>query len=349
MGKKKTKSEWRIQDWFPKGHKVMDTSVEGSFKTMTGCYAAVCVASGNRFFGETVEQGPVLIVDEETPEADLVSRLNRLALGFDYKSWHDLPIEVLSMTGFRFGRKTELDRLLTVVDKVKPALIRIDSVLACLPGGRQGMGENNSETGIAIKDDLNTVLQAVPECTIMISAHSRKFVAELGLAELRQRSIESMIRGHGSIAGEACDTGLILKRISSYPDATRFVILTRARRRAIPMGAKDVFVELEEQEYGKGWAKLKRIAPVVLPPSKLASDLFPLFKDEPVKASDIIRAAAFYTKEQCRVGVEELLERRVIQKAAGSPFAYKLNPYRQTQVDSGYLAKLEAARTVCGS
>ncbi len=344
MGKKKAKSEWLIEDWFPKGHKVMDTSTEGSFKTTTGCYVAVCVASGNRFLGKNVEQGPVLIVDEESPEADLVSRLERFALGFDYKSWRDLPIDLLSMKGFRFGRKTELDKILTVVKRVKPALIRIDSVLACLPSGRQGMGENNAEAGIAIRDDLNAILQEVPESTIMISAHSRKFVGELGLAELRRYSIESLIRGHGSIAGEACDTGLILKKISVYPDPTRFVILTRARRRAIPMSAKDVYVEFEEQKYGEDWAKLKEIAPVVIPPSKLARDLYPLFSETDVKASDIVKAAAFYSKKECQIGVEELLERRVVVQVTGSPFAYKLNPGRASQADRGYLARLVATR-----
>lgn len=344
MSKETTGNGWLIENWLPKGHRVLDTSTEGSFKTMTGCRIAVSVASGKTFLERRVEQGSVLIVDEETPEPDLHRHLERFSLGLGYNSWHDLPIEVLSMTEFRFDRSTKLAELMSVVKKVKPALIRIDSVLACLPGGRQGMGENNAEAGIAIRDDLNEILKQVPECVVLLSAHSKKFVGELGLKHLKQYEMQSLVRGHGSIVGEACDTGVIIKKISEYPEPTRFVILTRARRRAIPMSSKDVYVELEEERYGEGWARLTEIQPLIIPPSSLASRLYPLFKDESISASTIVRLAAFNTKKECETGVDELLERRVIIEEAGSPFEFRLNPQRRTQADKDYLSRLEAAR-----
>jgi len=336
---------WLIEDWLPIGHRVMDTSTEGSFKTMTGCYLSVCVAAGERFLGKNVRQGPVLIVDEETPEPDLKNHLQRFAQGFGCASWKDLPITVKSMQRFKFDRKTELARLLKWVNDNKPVFIRIDSALACLPGGRQGMGENNAETGIAIRDDLNIILQEMPECSILLSAHSKKFAGELGLKQLKEYDMQSLVRGHGSIVGEACDTGLIIKKISEHPKPTRFVILTKARRRAVPMVAKDVYVELEEEDYGKGPARLKEIAPQVIPPSKPASDLYWIFDaEEPVTASTIVKKAAFYTKKENQMGVEELLERQVIVPAIGEPFSYKLNPRLRTQVDKDYLAALDKAR-----
>ena len=66
MGNQNGEKGWLVEDWLPVGHKVMDTSGEGNFKTMTGCYLSVCVASGDSFLGKNVRQGPVLIVDKET-------------------------------------------------------------------------------------------------------------------------------------------------------------------------------------------------------------------------------------------------------------------------------------------
>jgi hypothetical protein len=335
---------WLIEDWLPIGHKGQDISVEGSFKTTLGCWCVVSVAAGKPIFGHEVKQGSVLVVDEETPEPDLHNWLQRFALGLGLKSWRDLPITVKSKTGFRFSRKTELDRILKEVQRIQPVFIRIDSFIACVPGGREGMGENNAEVGIAVRDDLNRILEVVPDSAILLAAHAKKFVGELGLNQMKMYEIGSLVRGHGSIVGEACDTAIILKKISEHPEPTRFLITTKARRRAIPMVAHDVYVELREQEYGKGWARLEEIDPVVLPPSKLACDLYPLFSKEPIKASHIVKKAALHTKKELREGIEELSQRKAIIPSTNEPFSYELNPSRQSEVEKSYLSKLEASR-----
>lgn len=331
--------EWLIEDWFPIGHKVMDTSTEGSFKTMTGCYISVCIAAGIPVFGKHVKQGPVLIVDEETPEADLYIHLHRFALSFGYSDWSELPIIVLPMTGFRFNRKTELDRLLKIITKVKPIFIRIDSVLACLPAGRQGMEENSDKSGIYMREDLNKILSRNPECTFLIAAHSKKEVAKLGFNEKKASEMVSLVRGHGSIVGEACDTGLVIHKLSEHPNPTRFVIITKPRRKAIPMVEKDLYIELEEEGYGKGKANLKEISPIIIPPSKIARDLFPIFSSETIEARDILRRAALYSKPEIKTGIEELQDRQVIIE--NEAFSYKLNPNLEAIVDEDYLNLLE--------
>ncbi|NQT72201.1 MAG: AAA family ATPase [Chloroflexi bacterium] len=338
--------EWLVEDWMPIGHKVMDTNTEGGFKTILGCWIAVCVASGNLFFGKKVKQGPVLMIDEETPYKDLTIHLERFSQGLGYKSWEELPITVRSMEGFRFGRKEDFNKLFKVIKEVKPVFIRFDSVLACLPGGREGMEENSDKTGIAMRDDLNRILDEVPECTIMIAAHAKKLVAEYSMAQLKESEMVSVVRGHGSIVGQACDTGLMIKKISEHPKTSRFVLITKPKRCAIPAAAKDVFVEIEEEAYGKGPASLKEISPMVIPPSKIAKDLFPLFsEDEAIKASKINSTAAFYTKKDNKMGVEELIERKVVTTPPGEPFSYLLNRKRKKQADENYLTELEKVLT----
>jgi hypothetical protein len=161
---------------------------------------------------------------------------------------------------------------------------------------------------------------------------------------MRATDMQAMVRGHGSIVGEAADSGIVIKKISEYPDPTRFVLITKTRRKAIPMSATDVFVEVEEESYGKGWAKLKRIDAIALPPTKIAQDLFTFFKsDNTISAEYVVRKAALYNKNEIRNGMEELVERKVIINSNGA-FTFAVNPKVKTECDKQYLRKLLLAR-----
>jgi len=333
--------QWLIEDWLPIGHKGQITAPEGSFKTMLLSHCSVCIASGTAIFGHRIQQGSVILEDEETPEPSLDTHLDRFSQGLGYNSWKDLPITKLSMSGFKFGRRTELHKLLAIIEDVKPRLISLDSLIAMLPGGRQGIYENDSNLGIIVRDDLNKMLECYPYSTTLLAAHSKKFVSELRLEDLRKYDMQSLVRGHGSIVGEGCDTGFIIKKISEHPEPTRFAIITKSRRQAIPMSAKIVYVELEEQSYGKGWARLKEIPPTILPPSKIAKELFLLFVDKDYHTSrEIVNKYAFYGRTECYTGVLELLEHKVITNTS-KPQTYTLNLYCRQQCDPVYLATLK--------
>lgn len=336
---------WLIEDWIPLGHRVMDTAPEGSYKTIFGCWLAVSIASGSPIFGHPVQQGSVLLVDEETPKSSLVYHLERFAQGLGF-NFNKLPIYVFSMTGFRFGRKTELDRLLSVIRTVEPIFIRMDSMLAMLPGGRQATGENDCHLGEIIRDDLTDMLKTNPACSIMLSAHSKKFVSEMRLEEIIDYQMQSMVRGHGSIVGEGCDTGMIIKKISEYPKSSRFAVLTRARRQAIPASVKILYTELQEKKYGEGWAKLIEIPADELPPSDLAKEIYPLFLEKTSKdeyknraTSGIVSTCALLNKKECREGIQELVSRKIIIRGR-KPQQYILNPFIKYEVNEKYLEEL---------
>jgi len=332
---------WLIEDWLPIGHKGMVGSVEGSFKTILKCWWSICIAAGRPIFGKRVEQCPTLIIDEETPEPDLLMHLERFAMGLGFNSWNDLPIKVLSFAGFRLGRKDEMNRIaLPAIRKLEARFVSIDSVLACLPGGRQGMAENDAGTGMKLRDDLDTMLGEMTDGTTLVNAHCKQMMGELSVKSIRAYDMGHLIRGIGAIVGQACDTGFLIKKISEYPEPTRFVILTKARRRAIPMTAHDIYVELVEQEYGKGWARLEQIDPVIIPPSRIAKNLFTLFDEsgDGHTAQKIVGRAAIYTKLEVRDALDELESRRVI--VSSGAFTWNKNPKLTDEVDESYLAKL---------
>lgn len=332
---------WLIDDWFPLGHRGMDTAPEGSFKTIHGCWIAVCIASGTPVFRYPVNQGPVLIVDEETPESSLKYHMERFSAGLGYK-FEDLPIYIQSMTGFRFGRKTKMDELLKVIQAIDPIFIRFDSMLAMLPSGRQNVSENDCHLGEMIRDDLDLII--TPQRSILLAAHAKKYVADLTLSELAEKEMQSIVRGHGSVVGEGCDTGYIIKKMSEHPNPTRFCVITRVRRQAIP-GKKTRYIEMKEEKYGEGWARLEEILPSKLPPSPQAMEVYPLLKLPGGKAGMdhssqwILRQMAFRNKNYCRIGVEELLRRKVILKAG--PQNYAINNKMFTQCEHEYLRVLD--------
>ena len=153
--------------------------------------------------------------------------------------------------------------------------------------------------------------------------------------------MHSLVRGHGSIVGEGCDTGYVLKKLSQYPEPTRFAIITKPRRQAIPMSRKIVYVEMEEEAYGKGWARLKEISAELIPPSKYAKAIYKLFSDgQPHSGKELTQKYALYTKGQISIGVEELLSRKVILHT-GKPQVYYLNPKRKSECNDEYLDALK--------
>lgn len=331
--------DWQIDNWLSRKHRGMDGAPEGGCKTTFGAWLCVCIASGKPFFGHSVQQGQVLIIDEESAEDSLIYTLNRFSQGMGLRDYHQLPIEILSMQGFRFGRKNEL--ILSMVEQIKPIFIRLDSLVAMLPGGRQGLAENNSDVGVAVRDTINSILNKAPGANTFLAAHSKKPVKDWTLEEfLEQREMQSFVRGHSSIVGEACDTGFALKKITDDP--LQFIIRTIARRQpAPPMSRELVYVQMEEEAYGKGAARLVQIEPVPTPPSKLVKELFKMFKDrQPHTWEAISKQSALYTRKQNQVAIRELNDRHVIISHANKPFVYFINPNYKRECEDEYLKQL---------
>jgi len=338
MGEKK--AEWLIDGLMPLGHKCMDVSPEGSFKTTFGAWLSVCIASGTPVFGRQVTQGGVIIEDEETPPDSLQRILNRFAMGLGYEL-DDLPIYVSSMVGFRFNRRSEMKKLLKKVDFIEPVFIRMDSMISMLPGGRESLSENDSSIGVVLKDDLNTLIQG-RSLSSMLAVHSKKFIGTTPVQEVAAMPIQTIARGHGSIIGEGCDTGYLTILVSEAPP-TRFCLVTKPRRSPAP-DRLNMLIELKEERYREGWARLEEVSFEKLPPSSHAKEIFKLFTVPDGRGSYnhssswIARTCAFLTKWECRESIEELLVRKAIVESG--PQNYKENPSMWVDCSAEYIIDL---------
>jgi hypothetical protein len=262
------KTEWLVEGLIPKRHRNIIVAPERGCKTMNTCALAVCVAAGEPYLGLNVEQGTTVIVDQETPPADLKKWLVRFSMGLG-RDYNSLPIVVYDKETyqFRFDRKTCRDWLVDKLEKIKKdsspiKLITFDSMIALLPSGRQGIVENDSTIGKTLQDEFDTYLQVAKEATIMMSAHAKKEVAAMMLKDIKAAEMVSMVRGHGSIVGEGCDTGFAIKKLCEAPrdSKTTYAIIPKPGRSGIPI--PELYVALEEEKYMEGWAKLKQIEAV---------------------------------------------------------------------------------------
>ena len=156
--------------------------------------------------------------------------------------------------------------------------------------------------------------------------------------------MQLIVRGHGSIVGEACDTGLVIKKVSEWPERSIFVVTTKPRRSAIPMASGDVYVELKEESYGEGKAWLERIEPIALTPSPMAKELFILFSGDPTvvfSSSKIRYSIALDSPKDIKAGLMELVEHNIVKRDEKLHYYLNKNLNELTGENLKYLRSLE--------
>jgi len=335
---------WIVNDSYQSHTRASDIAEEGSYKTTWKCYKAVCIASGKDFIGHKVKQGPVVIVDNETPRQVLENWLNRFS-SFHHHNYKELPIYLYPQGIFRFDRKVELDKLLVYLAKIQPIYVGMDSMLSMLPLGRNNLQENSSLLGGVLDKDLLEILKTI-DCVADLSIHAKKdSIQQQTIEDVQRRDAQSLARGHGGIVGEGCDTAFILKKISEFPDRACLAIFPKSRRVAISI-AKDkvIYVELKEETYGYGWANFVEIDPQSLPPSENAEEVYKSIVDlslgnKDVTSNKLVYQLAFSTKKQIKAGVKELLFHKVIVEGSKAQ-SYIINPRKDYDCNKEYLDAL---------
>lgn len=339
--------EWLIDDWLPLGHRIIDVAHAGSYKTTLGTFLGCSIAAGKPVFGREVCQGPVMFIDEETPESSLDDHINRFCAGLG-TTFKKLPIFRTVKVGFKFGKKNKARTdIFDAIKKTKPVFIRMDSFAAMIP---EGMKETDGNVGKVIQNDLNEMLELTDnKCSIMLSVHTKKYFADLPFTVVKDSELETIVRGHGSIVAEGCDTGLILYKISENPDPSRFAIINRARRAAIPATSKIMYVEIKEEQYGKGWARMELMSKIVIPPSEFAIALYPILAEVSQggghvqkTTEQIHKTANLIGIAQTRMGLQDLLDNKVILHGV-RPMTLMLNP-KESEVEPEYLNMLKRER-----
>ena len=266
------------------GRRVLDAGSEGASKSVLAYHLADCVADGDgaEVFNSievegkitpamrAVGGGNVLMVDEDSPsQQDVETKLDRLALGrgFPDRTHLQYHIQVLHKTGFKFG--SVHPDLIERVRVLLPALLVIDSLVAC--SNRARHTEHDPHLGLDAAAAIDEIHEASPFTTIWMLAHTGKGKEAWDLEDFRAAPMQQLVRGHGSVVGQVCDTGFCHCKLSEKPDPLRFVLIPKIRR-DVTLAADPIYCELLEGEGSDGWARVIRVPPVTPPPTKV--DIF---------------------------------------------------------------------------
>lgn len=145
----------------------------GTAKTWLLLELARSVATGRPFLDRfATQQGPALIIDEESGEARLQRRLARITNQTD----GHCPIHIASMCGVNLSQNHWIDSLHSKVAEIKPSLMLFDSLVRVHRGGE------NSAEDMATLFSVFTSLRHDFGCAIVFTHHLRKmgFIRDLG-------------------------------------------------------------------------------------------------------------------------------------------------------------------------
>jgi hypothetical protein len=268
------------------GRRNLHAGREGDAKSFLGYHLAVCTAAGDgtQVFNSieidgkiipsmnVVGGGNVLIVDEDsTTQRDVERKIDRLALGLGFSDRNHLKYHISTMhkTGFRFGGKHP--ELIAQVNALHPALLIIDSLVACSNLNKHT--EHDPRLGLDAAATIDEIHEVSPETTTWMLAHTGKGKENWDLEDFRAAPMQELVRGHGSVVGQVSDTGYAQLKLSEKPNPLIFVLIPKIRR-DVTLPADPIFCELLEAEGSDGWAKIVRIPPITPTPTPVDIFLF---------------------------------------------------------------------------
>jgi hypothetical protein len=290
---------WLVEGLIPQGHSILVVGLPGTLKSWFVDGLAVHVAGGKDFLG-LVNQGAVVLVDEDTPSDELLSRLGRIAKGLDL-SLVDLPIEVHSMENINLGDDESLQRLVNEVIRIKPGLVILD----CLSKVMGGEFNENSARDANIAGNAWNKLKSTG-ATVLSTHHLNKREGDIA-TELVKLSSGS----HAIVANSDTAFGIEF----GQHDPTRFNVHPVERRRKLnirePFG-----IELEE-DTELTWARLKRVS-FARRLSPLAKDIYEIFRaageGKRLTANEVRKALAGAASDlDMRSALSELEERGLLK------------------------------------
>ena len=201
------KREWLLEGLIPKGHIILLPGLPGVGKSWIVDGIATHIACGKPFLGLPVIQGPVILIDEDTPCDELSNRLQRLSQGLNSPLGNS-PLEVRSMQNINLSDEDTICELEKFIGETHSVLIILDC-LSKVMGGE--FNENNARyANIAGKVLGRLKAKGV---TVILTHHLNK----------REGSLETdfvkLTRGSGAIVANS-DTAFGIESGSLNP--TRF-------------------------------------------------------------------------------------------------------------------------------
>lgn len=325
---------WLVKGLMPERHRILIVAYPAGLKTLVVNGLGVSVAAGVNFLGLPVTQGPVIIVDEDTPTNGLYLHLERFALGIGFSSWKQLPITVHSMEGFRFDNKKKVEEMADEVRKVQPRLVIFD----CLSAMVGSSSENDAAFGNKVSDAQKEIMSGCPFTTVVSNHHARKNRFDKTIQQIADTNVAEISRGSGQIIA-TCDTAFVFSMLQEHP-RTLVAAIPKARRQVLDVH-KPFCIELVEGRYGEGWARLEIVKMPPTEPDKAVKDIFALFYQDKltIDTQEILKnIARRYSERRVRASLDELESNKAIVKGVGghNRYTYHLNPNHTTEVDSDY-------------
>lgn len=206
MGTVYPERTWLVNELIPAGALTVMSASPGSYKTWLLLSTAIAVAEGSNLFGEfEVQQGRVLIIDEETGESQLKDRLLKLGAN------KDLPINFLSRKGFATSEEN-MDELLLDARAYEVKLVIVDTLVNIHSGD-----ENNPGDMTEVFKQLRRLADV--GIAVIVAHHNRKSGSRVG------NSGEEMRGSSGILAAVDCHIGVVRK------NKTRRVTLEQTKNR----------------------------------------------------------------------------------------------------------------------
>ena len=262
----------------------------GSKKTWSAMHLAVSVAMGADWLGRPVEQGPVLILDEESGDHRMRRRLAQVMRGLQAPA--DIPLAYVSLAGFKPADPGDLAEIDGIVANVQPVLVVVDALADVLAGN-----ENSVEDTMPLMQALRRLAED-HHCLVLLIHHNNKAGA---------------YRGSSAILG-AVDVSIQVTSKSSSPNVD-FEIAKSRDGEPCNFAATAAWVDLPEPTF-----TLEEAIPKAKQPRYSRSEEYVLrYLEEhgPSLLSDIANHADTCSAEAARRAVYNLVARDLVQRCDG--------------------------------
>jgi hypothetical protein len=127
--------EWCVERLLAQPSLTILVGDPGSKKTLTVIDLAVCVALGEPWLGHSVNQGPVLFIDEQTGPHQLLARFNAALIA--HNASPEIPLHLSSLGGHNLRNKESADALVKLATSKNARLIVVDAFANLLRGGSE--------------------------------------------------------------------------------------------------------------------------------------------------------------------------------------------------------------------
>lgn len=161
--------EFAVSGFLPSGVLAALCGDGATGKTYTLLDMAVCVATGKDWLNMQVEQGAVLIIDEESGKRRLLKRIQDTMIGHDVPRSTNPPIYAHCKTGFDAGNKEDIAKLDNLLTTTQAKFVILDSLAAITPG----LDENSSKAMRPPLDALQALAQK-HNAIIFVIHHNNK-------------------------------------------------------------------------------------------------------------------------------------------------------------------------------